>query len=126
MLKLTSIIFYCLVFLGASVYTYIWLADRATVKEVPPMLSYLDNYYRTHKQYPSRDEFNQKFKHLAEKLHKYSYQWNQQEPGSFRLQYPLNAKWCFAIGERQISEFTGTTYAYVISGGKKPKHICDN
>src|SRR3990167_466300 len=116
-LKIIIVIIIVGIILLVAFWTWVYATDRATMQEVQSMTAYLENYYQEHREYPSEENFHEQSPSwaLSDWGNNYFYRFDPREPTCFTLQYPMGAIRSFAIGERQISPFTGTTYAYRIS-----------
>ena len=111
-LKIVSVI---IVVLVTSVWGLFWYHDYSAVRNASSMVEYLKAYYQSNRRYPTQEEFYQRYHRYQSVDSEYRYSFNPAEPGHFALQYPMWAIRRFAIGERRISEFTGTTYAYQLT-----------
>lgn len=115
-MKLLGKIVIAAVLLAGVGWAALWYRDYRTVAEVREVVTFLQTHYRANGRYPAREVFYQNFSRQSRNgEEKYLYSFDPATPQRFWLQYPMNGKRSFAIGERRISEFTGTTYAYVIT-----------
>ncbi|MBS3903067.1 MAG: hypothetical protein KGZ30_01690 [Anaplasmataceae bacterium] len=107
-----------LVLVALIIWAGLYFLDWRTLKEVEAITDYLKDFYITNNRYPSVQDFSSKFDGAAlpfSKDPKYLYSYDDLQPHLFTLQYSMNLKNSSAPGERKVSEFTGTTYAYQLT-----------